>query len=257
MGTLWNGTEIRYGPSMCGRFLLKSPVDELCRLLDIDQRPNLRPRYNIAPSQDVVILRHAAKEETADEACDRELTSARWGLIPRWADDPNVGYKMINARAETVDRLTSYREAYHRRRCLIPADGFFEWQVDPNKDKKAPKQPYLIRRADRKPFAFAGLYEHWRSTGDGTLIQTCTIVTTAANRKLAPIHHRMPVILAKKDHGTWLDPKADGRDLLRSCPDDWLETVMVGDRVNKPAHDDPSVLDPIDHPITSAQGSLF
>ncbi|MGH1482696.1 MAG: SOS response-associated peptidase [Geminicoccales bacterium] len=242
---------------MCGRFLLKSPIDELRKLLDIDQRPNLRPRYNIAPSQDVVIARHSPRSSMPDGVLSRELASVRWGLIPPWAEDPNVGYKMINARAETVDRLPSYREAYRKRRCLIPADGFFEWKASADGDKKAPKQPYLIRRVDQEPFVFAGLYERWQPLGGTSAIETCTIVTTSANRKLASIHHRMPVILARGDHSTWLDPATDGRDLLRPCPPEWLETLMIGDRVNKPANDDPSVLEVIDRPIEPAQGSLF
>lgn len=237
--------------------MLKSPVDALQALFGIDQRPNLRPRYNIAPSQDVMIVRRLAGQQAGADEAGRELASVRWGLIPSWAEDPNVGYKMINARAETVDRLPSYREAYRKRRCLIPTDGFFEWKVNSDKGSKAPKQPYLIRRVDHKPFAFAGLYERWQVPGAERAIESCTIVTTMANQALCSIHHRMPVILAGKDYATWLDSKADGRDLLRSCPEDWLETLMISDRINKPAHDDPAVLEPIDHPIEPAQGSLF
>ena len=164
---------------------------------------------------------------------------------------------MINARAETVDRLPSYRTAYGKRRCLIPADGFFEWQANANKSSKAPKQPFLIRRRDREPFAFAGLHERWQTPDADQVIESCTIVTTEANRSLAPIHHRMPVILAEQDYEGWLDPDVDGKPLLKPCPEDWLETVMINDRINKPAHDDPSVLEPIDQPAAPAQGSLF
>jgi putative SOS response-associated peptidase YedK len=237
---------------MCGRYLLKSSINELRSLFEFEQRPNLRPRYNIAPSQEVAIVRRPA----ADSA-ERELAFVRWGLIPSWAEDPNVGYKMINARAETVDRLPSFRDAYRKRRCLIPADGFFEWQASGTRDKKAPKQPYLIRRRDQKAFAFAGLFERWRAPAAGHAIESCTIVTTAANQKLASIHHRMPVILDQRDYATWLDPKADGLEVLRPCPEDWLETLMISDRVNKPAHDDPGVLEPIDRPIEAVQRSLF
>ncbi len=236
---------------MCGRFLLKSPIDELQTLFEFEQRPNLRPRYNIAPSQDVAIVR------PRDDGSGRELTSVRWGLVPAWAEDPNVGYKMMNARGETVDRLPSFRDAYRKRRCLIPADGFYEWKASAEADKKAPKQPYLIRRGDEKPFAFAGLFERWQAKGSGRVIESCTIVTTSANRKLAPIHHRMPVILDKKDFSTWLDPSSDAGLLIGPCPEDLLETLMISDQVNKPAHDDPSLLEPIDTPITPAQGSLF
>jgi len=234
-----------------------SPIEVLQKLFDFRQRPNLRARYNIAPSQDVAIVRRLAERQPGVDKTERELASVRWGLIPSWAEDPKVSYKMINARAETVDRLPSYRDAYKKRRCLIPADGFFEWKASNGKNRKAPKQPYLIRRRDQEPFAFAGLYEHWRAPNSERIIETCTIITTTANQGLAPIHHRMPVILAEKDHESWLDPTVDGRALLGPCPDDWLETVMINDRINKPAHDDPSVLEPIDRPIEPAQGSLF
>lgn len=247
-------TKNRYDLPMCGRFLLMSPIEALQKLFEIKQRPNLRARYNIAPSQDVAIVRRSTDVE--DRAA-RELVSVRWGLIPSWAEDPKISYKMINARSETVDRLPSYRDAYRKRRCLIPADGFFEWQANAGKDSKAPKQPFLIRRRDRAPFAFAGLYERWQAPNAGRVIETCTIVTTLANQCLAPIHHRMPVILGEGDYESWLDPKTDGKPLLGPCPDDWLETVMISDRINKPAHDDPGVLEPIDRPIEPAQGSLF
>lgn len=230
--------------------MLTSSVDELQRLFDVDQRPNLRPRYNIAPSQKVAIVRQAANEP-------RSLAMAQWGLIPSWADQPNVGYKMINARGETVDRLPSFRDAYRKRRCLIPTDGFFEWQTGGGRPSKAPKQPFLIRRRDRAPFAFAGLFERWQAATGGEVIQSCTIVTTAANQALRAIHHRMPVILDQKDHAAWLDPTTDGRPLLRPCPEDWLETVLIGERINKPANDDEGVIQPIDQPIQPTQGSLF
>lgn len=255
--TTWAGAKKRYGLLMCGRFMLKSSIEALHRLFDVEQRPNLRPRYNIAPSQDVAIVRRLAGQQAGANKTACELASVRWGLIPSWAEDPNVGYKMINARAETVDRLPSFRDGYRKRRCLIPADGFFEWKASADKGSRAPKQPYLIRRYDQKPFAFAGLHECWQAPSGERAIESCTIVTTTANRKLASIHHRMPVILCEKDYESWLDPTIEGGALLGPCPEDWLETVMIGDRINKPAHDDPSVLEPIDRPIEPAQGSLF
>ncbi len=236
---------------MCGRFLLKSPIDELQELFAFEQRLNLPPRFNVAPSQEVVIVRRSAGSS------GRELTQARWRLVPAWAEDTNIGYKMINARSETVHQLPSYRDAYRKRRCLIPADGFYEWRTCPSQDKRSPKQPFLIRRRDQKPFAFAGLHESWQSKAGGQRIESCTIVTTNANRKLAPIHHRMPVILADQDAAVWLDPKEDPKDLMRPSPEDLLETVMISDRVNKPAEDDPGLMEPIDTPIAPAQGSLF
>lgn len=233
---------------MCGRFMLKSSIDEIASLFDIDQRPNLRPRYNIAPTQETAIIRRTPDGQA--------LSMARFGLVPRWADDPKVGYKMINARGETVDHLPSFREAYRKRRCLVPTDGFFEWQsVDSS--GKSPKQPFLIRRPDETPFAFAGIHERWQSKSGAETIESFAIVTTDANRRLAPIHHRMPVVLAAEAYDLWLDLDRDPRPLIGPCPDDWLETVMIGQRINKPAHDDASVLERIERPITPAQGSLF
>lgn len=237
---------------MCGRFMLKSSLAEIADLFGIDQRPNLRPRYNIAPTQETAIIRGGSDHGLVD----RELAMACFGLVPHWADDPKVSYKMINARGETVHRLPSFRDAYQKRRCLIPTDGFFEWQAtDPS--GKAPKQPFLIRRPDEKPFAFAGIHERWCAKNGAQTIESFAIVTTSANRTLAPIHHRMPVVLAPEACDLWLDPSSDGRPLLKPCPDDWLEPVMIGPRINKPANDDPSVLETVDRPITPAQGSLF
>jgi putative SOS response-associated peptidase YedK len=163
---------------------------------------------------------------------------------------------MINARGETVDRLPSFREAYHKRRCLVPTDGFYEWQtVDPA--GKGPKQPFVIRRPDQRPFAFAGIHERWRSRDGGRSIESFAIVTTAANHRLASIHPRVPVVLPPEAHDHWLDASADDRSLLRPCPDDWLSAVMIGPRINRPAHDDPSVLEPVDKPVAPAQGRLF
>ena len=237
--------------------MLKSSIEDLQSLFEFEQRPNLRPRYNIAPSQDVVIVRNVSDRRLGSTGSKRVLTKARWGLVPSWADGLSVGYKMINARAETADRLPSYRDAYRKRRCLIPADGFFEWKVPPHQGKQAIKQPFLIRKSDHAPFAFAGLYEHWRHADGGVAIESCTIITTAANQKLREIHHRMPVILDKVDFETWLDPNMDGRPLLKPCPDSLLESIMISDRINKPAHDEPTVIEPIERPIEPAQGNLF
>jgi putative SOS response-associated peptidase YedK len=218
---------------MCGRYLLTTPVDALQRLFRFGERPNLGPRYNIAPTQDVPIVR-------LTRAGDRhELILARWGLVPYWAGDPKIGNRLINARAETIARATAFREAYRRRRCLVPADGFFEWRKDGKQ-----RQPFLIRRRDRAPFAFAGLWERWRPPG-GDVLRSCTIVTCPANPLVAEVHGRMPVILADADHDAWLSPQADAGALLRPCPADWLEAIPVGQRVNNPANDDPECLAPL------------
>jgi putative SOS response-associated peptidase YedK len=217
---------------MCGRYLLTTPVDALSQLFRFTQRPNLGPRYNIAPTQDVPIVRRTRAGE------GRELLLVRWGLVPYWADDVKVGNRLINARAETLERTPAFREAFQRRRCLVPADGFFEWL----KQGKT-RQPLLIRRKDQAPFAFAGLWERWRQP-DGQILRSCTIVTCPANALVAPIHDRMPVILGPGDLERWLDPEAGGVELLRPCPDHWLQAYEVDPRVNSPANDDPACIAP-------------
>jgi putative SOS response-associated peptidase YedK len=219
---------------MCGRYLLTSPVEALRQLFLFEQRPNLMPRYNIAPTQDVPIVR------LSRDGSGRELMMARWGLVPFWAEDLKIGNRLINARRESVHTMRPFREAYGRRRCLVPADGFFEWR----KEGKA-RQPFLIRRKDQSPFAFAGLWERWKNSADGTVVRSCTIITCPANELVAAVHDRMPVILAPEDHARWLDPAAtDPRSLLAPCPAAWLESFRVNPRVNDPRHDDPDCLQP-------------
>lgn len=218
---------------MCGRYLLHTPLDVLQGTFGFAERPNLQPRYNIAPTQTVPIVRRR------EDGAGRELALVRWGLIPPWAKDPAIGSRMINARAEGIAAKPAFRAAFRKRRCLVPADGFYEWRK-----QAGGKQPMLIRRRDRSSFAFAGLWESWQGS-DGPL-QTCTIITTEANDLLATIHDRMPVILATDDHERWLDPsRADGEDLLRPCPAGWLDAVPVSTRVNTPRHDDPGLIEPV------------
>jgi putative SOS response-associated peptidase YedK len=218
---------------MCGRYMLTSPVEALRQLFMFEQRPNLMPRYNIAPTQDVPIVRLTRDGRV------RELITVRWGLVPFWADDLSIGNRLINARCETVHTLRAFREAYSRRRCLVPADGFFEWQ----KQGKV-RQPFLIRRKDQALFAFAGLWERWKNRSDGAVVRSCTIITCPANELVAPLHDRMPVILAPEAHAQWLDVKADARSLLRLCPSTWLEAFPVDRRVNSPQNDDPECIQP-------------
>jgi putative SOS response-associated peptidase YedK len=219
---------------MCGRYMLTSPVEALRQLFLFEQRPNLMPRYNVAPTQEVPVVR------LTRDGTERELIMARWGLVPFWADDLKIGNRLINARRESVHTMRPFREAYQRRRCLVPADGFFEWR----KEGKA-RQPLLFRRKDRAPFAFAGLWERWKNPADDTVVRSCTIITCPANELVAPIHDRMPVILAPADHARWLDPAAtDGRSLLAPCPAVWLESVAVSPRVNNPRHDDVECIQP-------------
>lgn len=236
---------------MCGRYLLIAPVEALRRLFGVEERPNLMARYNIAPTQDAPVVRIGASG-------GRELALLRWGLVPSWAKDASGGAMLINARGDTVASKPSFRAAYRLRRCLVPADGFYEWM--PGK-AKGPKQPFLIARADRATFAFAGLWERWH--GDGRSVESFTIVTTDANASLKPIHPRMPVILAADDYDAWLDLKnADAQALLRPAPDELLTATPVSTRVNAVANDDAALIEPVavtpePKPEPPAQGRLF
>jgi putative SOS response-associated peptidase YedK len=192
---------------MCGRFTLRAPADQLAMLFGLSSEPVLVPRYNIAPTQPVGLVR----VEKATSA--REWALAIWGLIPSWAKDPSIGARMINARSETVAEKPSFRAAYKRRRCLIPADGFYEWQKLGSR-----KQPYLFDMADGAPFAFAGLWEHWIGA-DGSELETCTILTTAPNQLVERVHNRMPVIVDPFDYEDWLGSGGDDpRDHLAILP---------------------------------------
>jgi putative SOS response-associated peptidase YedK len=177
---------------MCGRFAFYSPAEAAAALFGASGSLDAKPRYNIAPTQDVAAIR-------SDEEGARELTSLRWGLIPFWAKDPSIGNRMINARAETVAEKPSFRAAYRRRRCLVLADGFYEWHKD-----AAGKTPYFISLADNVPFAFAGLWENWQSKESDESIQSTTLITAAANDFMASLHHRMPVILEAETANRWL-----------------------------------------------------
>ena len=199
---------------MCGRYSLISPVESVVRLFGLDCRPNLPPRYNIAPNQEVPVVR--------DRGGGRTLDYMRWGLVPPWAKDAAIGQRMINARAETVMEKPSFRNAFRLRRCLIPADGFYEWQVR----AKGPKQPYRICREDGAPFAFAGLWETWGDGGEDELF-TCTIITTEANRTLGEIHQRMPVILGERNFSAWLDTTCDDSKALHMMLTPAIEELLV------------------------------
>jgi len=213
---------------MCGRYTLRTPVETLAEEFGIsDPLPEIPTRYNIAPTQEVA----AVLEE--DE--ERKLEMLRWGLIPSWADDPAVGNRMINARSETAAEKPSFRTAFRKRRCLILADGFYEWQKT-----NGGKQPYYIRMEDGSPFAFAGLWESWDKYGGE--IRSCTILTTDANKMVGEVHHRMPVILPPETYDLWLDPDMQETepllDLLRPYPDDGMEAYPVSRFVNSPSNDD-------------------
>jgi putative SOS response-associated peptidase YedK len=231
---------------MCGRYTQVRPWSELAGLYriaaDVAAR-NLAPRCNVAPTQDVPVVR------LGKDGADRELVLVRWGLIPFWAKDPAIGARTINARAETVADKPSFRQAFHRRRCLVVADGFYEWKAAGG----AGKEPYWITLAEGRPFAFAGLWERWRNPADET-VESCTIIVTAANPFLQPIHDRMPAILDPDDFAAWLDttrPPAAAQALLRPYPGA-MTAVPVGKRVNRVGNDDPGCIEPIGPPLLSA-----
>ncbi len=177
---------------MCGRFAFYSPSEAAAALFGATGSVDFPPRYNIAPTQSVAAVRHGADNE-------RELVALRWGLIPFWAKDPSIGNRMINARAETVAEKPSYRNAYKHRRCVVLADGFYEWRKE-----GGGKTPYFISLASGKPFGLAGLWENWTDKESGESLQTTTLITTDANDFMAPLHHRMPVILEPGMAGDWL-----------------------------------------------------
>ncbi len=220
---------------MCGRFSLGLDLADLQDALPEFVFPEtLAPRYNIAPSQDVAV---------APNNGSGKVEFFRWGLVPFWAKDPAIGNRMINARADTLAEKPAFRAAYRRRRCLILADGFYEWQALP--DRKA-KTPMYVRLASGAPFAFAGLWEVWRP--DDTPIFSCTIITTEPNALMAPIHNRMPVILPPEAYTRWLDP-ADLpptrlQDLLKPYPAELMLAYPVSSLVNSPTHDDPACIAP-------------
>jgi putative SOS response-associated peptidase YedK len=190
---------------MCGRFTLRAPAGVIVEQFRLDSRPDVSPRYNIAPTQDVAVVRAAA-----DGTC--ALSPMRWGLVPSWSKDPKQGARMINARAETVAEKPAFRAAFKRRRCIVPADGYYEWQNTGGKHK----QPYLFHLRDDRPFGFAGLWEHWHGDGSGPPLETCTVVTTDAAEATREVHDRMPVILEPDDYAMWLDPEFEDRERLLS-----------------------------------------
>ena len=222
---------------MCGRYTLATPDDSLAELLDLPDPPELGPRYNIAPTQPVAVLRAPPDRDV------RRIEMLRWGLVPSWAKDPAIGNRMINARSETVDQKPSFKAAFRRRRCLVLADGFYEWQR-----LKRGKQPYYIHLIDGGPFAFAGLWEEWADP-DGSVIETCTILTTSANELMADLHDRMPVILDRSAYELWLDATVhDARvlaPLLQPFPSEKLAAHAVSTWVNSPRNDDQACIKPM------------
>jgi putative SOS response-associated peptidase YedK len=227
-----------YNIDMCGRFTLRAPASVIAEQFALFEVPGFAARFNIAPTQPVPVIRQRAEPHRTGR---RELAWLRWGLIPGWAKDTAIGARLINARAETAAEKPAFRAAMRRRRCLVVADGFYEWQ----RSGRA-KQPYFIRLRDDQPFAFAGLWETWEGA-DHSALETCTILTTDPNELIRPIHDRMPAILAPASYDAWLDPTVDDPQkvlpLLTSYPSDAMQAEPVGSFVNSPTHDSPQCIE--------------
>jgi putative SOS response-associated peptidase YedK len=221
---------------MCGRYTLFEADTILSRDFGAPISLDLPPRYNIAPTQQILAVRQSAGRES------REAVLLRWGLIPGWAKDPSIGNRMINARAETVGEKPAFRSAFRSRRCLVPSSGFYEW-----KKEEGRKQPFFIRPRGRSSFAFAGLWELWRGP-EGSLVESCTLITTEANELISNLHDRMPVILPPSKYALWLDPGvSDGTrliPLLRPYPAQEMEAFPVEAIVNNPKMDEPRCIAP-------------
>ncbi|MEN8144059.1 MAG: SOS response-associated peptidase [Gemmatimonadota bacterium] len=242
---------------MCGRFSLATPAKEWAALFEVES-PDVSPRYNIAPTQDIIAVRAAAggagqggadAQTCPSREVEREVVELRWGLVPFWARSPDFEASTFNARSETAASRPAFREPLRHRRCLIPADGFYEWTAAGKH-----RQPHWIHRPGERPFAFAGLWDSWTSP-EGSL-NSCTILTTRANEVLLPIHPRMPVILDEADFARWLDPALTDpdrlEDLLAPFPSEKLRVRAVDPRVNRTSFDSPECLLP-----TEQQGNLF
>jgi len=217
---------------MCGRFTLRAPASVVAEQFQLFDLEPLEPRFNIAPTQPVAVVRFGPGT--------RQLVWLQWGLVPSWARDASIGSRLINARAESVADKPAFRTAFRRRRCLVLADGFYEWRRS-----GAKKQPFFIRLRDDRPFAFAGLWESWEGA-DHSVLETCTILTPAPNELMEPIHDRMPVILASDDYEQWLDPAVQKPEqlapLLRPYPSDAMLALAVTTHVNNPRNDDPECI---------------
>lgn len=223
--------------NMCGRFTLKAAAMNLQELFHLQEVPPLPMRYNIAPTQMVAAVRLGAERAT------RELALLRWGLVPPGASDLKVGNRLINARAETAAQLPAFRSAFRHRRCLVLADGFYEW-----KEVDGKKQPYYFQLRDGGPFAFAGLWDSWNSP-EGEAVESCTVLTTRANELVAPVHDRMPVILLPQHYDLWLDTTVQQKErlapLLTPYPPTQMQSHPVGQRVNSAQNDEPECIEPV------------
>jgi len=218
---------------MCGRFTLRASDEELSEFFDLSDGISLAPRYNIAPSQNICAIR-ASTNETK-----RKIGLLHWGLIPPWAEDKRIAYRMINARTETVQTKPAFRDAFRAQRCLIPANGYYEWKTSGKE-----KLPFLMERPDQNLLALAGLWAQWNSP-EGELIESCTILTTEATPRLAEVHARMPLFMAPENFDAWLAPNCTpAPDLLKPYPHDDLRVVPVSTYLNSAAHEDEKCMSP-------------
>ena len=227
---------------MCGRYLLISPVEAMRRFFDVGGLLNLPPRYNVAPTQDAPVVR-------LDRDGRRELIQMRWGLAPLWAKDLSMGARCINARAESLEQKPAFREAFQRRRCLVPTDGFYEWEK-----KGKVRQPWRIGPAEDGLMALAGLWERWRGP-DGGIVRSYAVVTTDANDLVAPLHDRMPAVIPPEEFAEWLNPATSPgrlREMLRPYPSQRMKAHAVSRRVNDVRNDDPSCIEPVSDGATGA-----
>lgn len=216
---------------MCGRFALKAPPAELIIRFGLDECADFKPRYNIPPGTDIPVIRQSPEGK-------RVLHLLRWGLVPHWARDMSIGARLNNARGETVAAKPSFREAFKRRRCLVPASGFYEWKAE---DRI--KQPYYISLKSGEPMALAGLWESWKAP-DGNILRTVCIVTTGANALMQPIHERMPVIISPEHWQDWLaEPVEKVERLVAACPDTNMQAWPVSRRVSKTVDDDAGLIE--------------
>jgi putative SOS response-associated peptidase YedK len=225
---------------MCGRYAQRTDPKRLAKEFKVAEVPEVEPRYNIAPTQAILGVVEAAD--------GREMKFYKWGLVPSWAKDKSMGARLINARSETIQEKPSFREAFKQRRCIIPADGFYEWQRT-----EGGKQPFFFRMQDERPFGFAGLWDRWEGIG-GEVIHSCTILTTEANDVLRPVHDRMPVILHPEEYALWLEADVREREslmeLLRPYPAEEMVGYSVSASINSPRNQGAELIEQV--PVNSA-----
>jgi putative SOS response-associated peptidase YedK len=239
---------------MCGRYVSATPPDQIAAYFDTEAPEVLLDRsYNVAPTQDVYAV-------LADGGV-RHLDAFHWGLVPSWAKDPKIGSRMINARAESLADKGAFKAAFMRRRCIVPADGFYEWRKDLNAPAKAKKQPFFVHRPDGQPYAFAGLWEVWRGPDkDQEPLRSLTIITTEANGPMGEVHDRMPVLLDEASWDTWLDRANEDLELLGRllvpAPASLIAMHPISTEVNSVRNDGPQLIDPVD-PDAAVQPTLL